>query len=54
VGTSAYEQRKRLGFTQAGLAEITGVTPDRVSQIEHGEVYTVEALAGYVAARVES
>jgi transcriptional regulator with XRE-family HTH domain len=25
------EQRKRLGFTQAGLAEIMGVTPGRVS-----------------------
>lgn len=43
-------QRKRLGFTQAGLAEIMGVTPGRVSQIEHGEVSTVEALASYVAA----
>ena len=27
-----------------------GVTPGRVSQIEHGEVSTVEALAGYIAA----
>jgi transcriptional regulator with XRE-family HTH domain len=43
-------QLKRLGFTQAGLAEIMGVTPGRVSQIEHGEVSTVEALASNVAA----
>ena len=43
-------ERKRLGFTQAGLAEIMGVSPGRVSQIEHGEVATVEALATYVAA----
>jgi hypothetical protein len=27
-----------------------GVTPGRVSQIEHGEVSTVEALASYIAA----
>jgi DNA-binding XRE family transcriptional regulator len=39
------EQRKRLGFTQAGLAEIMGVTPGRVSEIEHHEVPTVEVLA---------
>jgi DNA-binding XRE family transcriptional regulator len=44
-GHQLAEQRKRLGFTQAGLAEIMGVTPGRVSQIEHGEVSTVEALA---------
>ena len=41
---------ERLGFTQAGLAEIMGVSPGRVSQIERGEVATVEALATYVAA----
>jgi len=40
-GSQLAEQRKRLGFTQAGLAEIMGVTPGRVSQIEHGEVSTV-------------
>jgi plasmid maintenance system antidote protein VapI len=39
------EEHKRLGFTQAGLAEIMGVSAGRVSQIEHGEVATVEALA---------
>ena len=44
------EERKRLGFTQAGLAEMMGVSPGRVSQIEHGEVATVEALAAYVSA----
>jgi DNA-binding XRE family transcriptional regulator len=49
-GDQLAEQRKRLGFTQAGLAEIMGVTPGRVSQIEHGEVSTVEALASYIAA----
>jgi DNA-binding XRE family transcriptional regulator len=44
-GYQLAEQRKRLGFTQAGLAEIMGVTLGRVSQIEQGEVSTVEALA---------
>jgi hypothetical protein len=34
-GYQLAEQRKRLGFTQAGLAELMGVTPGRVSQIEH-------------------
>jgi transcriptional regulator with XRE-family HTH domain len=37
-GHQLAEQRKRPGFTQAGLAEIMGVTPARVSQIEHDEV----------------
>lgn len=49
-GYQLAEQRQRLGFTQAGLAEIMGVTPGRVSQIEHGEVSTVEALANYIVA----
>jgi integrase/DNA-binding XRE family transcriptional regulator len=49
-GHQLAEQRKRLGFTQAGLAEIMSVNPDRVSQIEHGEVSTVEALASYITA----
>ncbi|MBO0831302.1 MAG: XRE family transcriptional regulator [Actinobacteria bacterium] len=49
-GYQLAEQRQRLGFTQAGLAELMGVTPGRVSQIEHGEVATVDALASYIAA----
>lgn len=49
-GYQLAEERKRLNFTQAGLAEIMGVTPGRVSQIERGEVATVEAIAAYVAA----
>ena len=43
-------ERKRLGFTQAGLAELMGVSPGRISQIERGEVATVEAIASYVMA----
>lgn len=49
-GYQLAEERKRLGFTQAGLAEIMGVSAGRVSQIEPGEVATVEALAAYVSA----
>ena len=44
------EERKRHGLTQAQLAEAMGVTPGRVSQIERGEVSTVEALARYIQA----
>jgi DNA-binding XRE family transcriptional regulator len=50
LGHQLAEQRKRLGFTQAGLAKIMGVTPGRVSQTEQGEVSTAEALASYIAA----
>lgn len=49
-GHQLAEERKRLNFTQAGLAEIMGVSPGRVSQIERGEVATVDAIATYVAA----
>ncbi|MFD4434288.1 helix-turn-helix transcriptional regulator [Nocardia sp. NPDC058497] len=49
-GYQLAEERQRLKFTQAGLAEIMGVSPGRVSQIERGEVATVAAIAAYVAA----
>jgi len=44
------ERRKMLGLTQAGVAERMGVTKSRISQIERGEVSTVEAIARYVQA----
>ena len=44
------EERKGHGLTQAQLAEAMGVTPGRVSQIERGEVATIEALARYIEA----
>jgi DNA-binding XRE family transcriptional regulator len=50
LGHQLAEQRERLGFTQAGLAGILGVTSGRVSQIEHGELSTVEALVSYITA----
>jgi transcriptional regulator with XRE-family HTH domain len=49
-GYQLAEERKRLGFTQAGLAGVMGVSPGRVSQIEHSEVATGEAVATYVSA----
>ncbi|MEV4478050.1 helix-turn-helix transcriptional regulator [Nonomuraea sp. NPDC049504] len=44
------ERRKSLGLSQTELADLMGVTKSRVSQIERGEVSTVEAIARYVQA----
>ena len=44
------EERKRSGLTQAQLARTMGVSPGRVSQIERGELSTIEAIARYVEA----
>ena len=44
------EERKRHGLTQAQLAQVMGVTPGRVSQIERGELATIDAVARYVEA----
>ena len=44
------EERKRRGLTQAQLAQAMGVTPGRVSQIERGELATIDAVARYVEA----
>lgn len=44
------EERKRHGLTQAQLAEVMGVSPGRVSQIERGELATIEAVARYIEA----
>jgi DNA-binding XRE family transcriptional regulator len=44
------ERRKSLGLTQAQVAERMGVTKSRVSQIERGEVSTIDAVARYVQA----
>src|SRR3984957_20713905 len=44
------ERRKALGLTQAQTAERMGVTKSRVSQIERGEVFTIDAVARYVQA----
>jgi DNA-binding XRE family transcriptional regulator len=47
-GQRLAEERKQRGLTQAQLAETMGVTPGRVSQIERGELSTIEAIARYV------
>lgn len=43
-------ERKRRDLTQVQLAKTMGVTPGRVSQIENGEVATLDALVRYVEA----
>lgn len=52
---SAYhlaEERKRLGLTQREVADLMGVTPGRVSQIENGDldVNEVATLSRYARA----
>lgn len=52
---SAYhlaEERKRVGLTQREVADLMGVTPGRVSQIEHGDldVNEVATLSRYARA----
>src|SRR5437762_10890308 len=49
-GHQLAEERKRHGLTQAQLAQAMGVTPGRVSQIERGELATIDAVARYVQA----
>ena len=44
------ERRTTLGMTQADVAERMGITKSRVSQIERGEVSTVDVVARYVKA----
>jgi transcriptional regulator with XRE-family HTH domain len=44
------EERRHHGLTQAQLAQAMGVTPGRVSQVERGEVATIEVIARYIEA----
>ncbi|WP_440069262.1 helix-turn-helix domain-containing protein [Streptosporangium sp. OZ121] len=44
------ERRKAQNLSQTDVAEYMGVTKSRVSQIERGEVSTVEVIARYVQA----
>ena len=46
----ARQSGQQRGLTQAQLAETIGVTPGRVSQIERGELSTIEAIARYIQA----
>jgi DNA-binding XRE family transcriptional regulator len=49
-GYQLAEERKRHGLTQAQLAKAMGVSPGRVSQVERGELATIDAVARYIAA----
>jgi transcriptional regulator with XRE-family HTH domain len=49
-GTPLAERRQALGLTQADVAERMSVTKSRVSQIERGEVSTIEVVARCVQA----
>ena len=49
-GYQLAEERKRHGLTQAQLATAMGVSPGRVSQVERGELVTIEAVARYIEA----
>jgi DNA-binding XRE family transcriptional regulator len=46
------EERKRLGMTQREVADLMGVTPGRISQIENGDldVNEVATLSRYAKA----
>ncbi|MEU8272557.1 helix-turn-helix transcriptional regulator [Sphaerisporangium sp. NPDC049002] len=44
------ERRKTMGLSQTEVADQMGVTKSRISQIERGEVSTVDAIARYVQA----
>jgi DNA-binding XRE family transcriptional regulator len=46
------EERKRLGLTQRQVADVMGVTPGRISQIENGDldVNEVATLSRYAQA----
>jgi DNA-binding XRE family transcriptional regulator len=50
TGYRLAEERKRHGLTQAQLAELMGISPGRVSQIERGDVSTLDAIVRYVEA----
>lgn len=44
------EEPKRHGPTKAQLAKAMGVSPGRLSQIERGELATIDAVARYIEA----
>jgi DNA-binding XRE family transcriptional regulator len=49
-GQRLAEERKHHGLTQAQLAQAMGISPGRVSQIERGELATIDAVARYISA----
>jgi DNA-binding XRE family transcriptional regulator len=48
-GAQLAEIRKQLGLTQTQLAEATGLSQARISQIESGTATSLETLRVYVA-----
>ena len=44
------ERRSALGLTQADVADRMGITKSRVSQIERGNVSTLDVISRYVQA----
>ncbi|MFJ8474144.1 helix-turn-helix domain-containing protein [Kitasatospora sp. NPDC094011] len=49
-GHELAELRKAAGLTQKHVAELMGVSQARVSQIEHGQVDSLDNLRAYAAA----
>ncbi|ROO89639.1 helix-turn-helix protein [Actinocorallia herbida] len=49
-GHQLAEARRHAGVTQRALAAIMGLSTARVSQIEHGEVTSIDVIAKYVEA----
>ncbi|MGW5263118.1 helix-turn-helix domain-containing protein [Microbispora sp. NPDC004025] len=49
-GQQLAEARKRLGLGQKDVAVAMGLSVARVSQIEHGEVTSLDVIARYVEA----
>jgi transcriptional regulator with XRE-family HTH domain len=49
-GTQLADARKEMGVTQREIAAELGVSIARISQIEHGEVTSLDVIARYVEA----
>jgi DNA-binding XRE family transcriptional regulator len=49
-GSRLAHVRRQLGFTQRDIAAELGVSMARISQIEHGEVISIEVIGRYVEA----
>ena len=48
-GAQLADIRKQLGLTQIELAQATGLSQARISQIENGKVTSLDTLRAYVA-----
>jgi DNA-binding XRE family transcriptional regulator len=49
-GHELAEMRKSAGLTQAEVARVLGISQARVSQIEHGQVDSLDTLRAYAEA----